>query len=135
MIQFKHRRKVYYRDVDKMGIVYYSRYFEYFEEARTELLNYIGLSVSTIESYGFQLPVISSKCKYMHGAKLEQNLIIDTTITEIPKVKLKINYSVYETDTKQHLAKGYTVHAFVNEKNVPLRIPRKVLARIKLKFK
>ena len=135
MIQFKHRRKVYYRDVDKMGIVYYSRYFEYFEEARTELLDYIGLSVSTIESFGFQLPVISSKCKYINGARLEQNLIIDTTITEIPMVKLKINYSVYETETKQHLAQGHTVHAFVNERNVPSRIPKQVLAKMKMKFK
>jgi len=135
MIQFKHRRKVYYRDIDKMGIVYYSRYFEYFEEARTELLNYMGLSVSIIESYGYQLPVISSKCKYINGAKLEQNLIIVTTIAEIPKVKLKINYSVYETDTKEHLAKGYTMHAFVNEKNVPMRIPKQVLAKMKMKFK
>lgn len=118
-----------------MGIVYYSRYFEYFEEARTELLDYIGLSVSSIESFGFQLPVISSKCKYINGARLEQNLIIDTTITEIPMVKLKINYSVYETDTKQQLAKGYTVHAFVNERNVPSRIPKQVLAKMKMKFK
>ena len=135
MIRFKHKRKVYYRDVDKMGIVYYSRYFEYFEEARTELLNYIGLSVSTIESYGFQLPVIISKCQYVNGARLEQNLIIDTSVTEIPKVKLKINYSVYEIDTKQHLADGYTIHAFVNERNIPLRIPKQVLAKMKLKFK
>ena len=50
-------------------------------------------------------------------------------------VKLKINYSVYETDTKQHLAKGYTVHAFVNERNVPSRIPKQVLAKMKMKFK
>ena len=50
-------------------------------------------------------------------------------------VKLKINYSVYETDTKQQLAKGYTVHAFVNERNVPSRIPKQVLAKMKMKFK
>ena len=135
MIQFEHKRKVYYRDVDKMGIVYYSRYFEYFEEARTELLNSIGLSVSIIESYGFQLPVVSSKCKYLNGARFEQSLIIDTSITEIPKVRLKINYNVYERNTNLHIAHGYTVHAFINKKNIPLRVPKRVLERLKIKFK
>ena len=41
MINFTYRTKVYYKDVDKMGVVYYARYFEYFEAARTELLQSI----------------------------------------------------------------------------------------------
>ena len=43
MIEHIHPIKVYYRDIDKMGIVYYSRYIEYFEESRTELFASIGL--------------------------------------------------------------------------------------------
>ena len=35
MIRYDHPIKVYYKDIDQMGIVYYSRYFEFFEEART----------------------------------------------------------------------------------------------------
>ena len=58
MIEYDHSVKVYYKDVDQMGIVYYSRYFEYFEEARTELLDSIGLDVTSIENDGIQLPVI-----------------------------------------------------------------------------
>ena len=42
MISFDHRIKVYYRDVDQMGIVYNTRYLEYFESL-TELLKSIGL--------------------------------------------------------------------------------------------
>ena len=68
MIQYNHPVKVYYKDVDQMGIVYYSRYYEYFEEARTELLNSIGLDVTSIENKGIQLPVIESHCEYSKGA-------------------------------------------------------------------
>ena len=49
MISFDHRVKIFYKDVDQMGIVYYSRYFEYFEEARTELLSSLGLGVTDVE--------------------------------------------------------------------------------------
>ena len=65
MISFDHRVKIFYKDVDQMGIVYYSRYFEYFEEARTELLASIGLGVTDVEKKGIMLPVISSHCDYL----------------------------------------------------------------------
>ena len=53
MIQFEYRTKVYYKDVDQMGIVYYARYYEYFEAARTELLKSLGIRVTVIENEGY----------------------------------------------------------------------------------
>ena len=47
-----------------MGIVYNTRYLEYFEESRTELLKSIGLSVTKIEEAGIRLPVVTSYCRY-----------------------------------------------------------------------
>ena len=67
MFKYNHLIKVYYRDVDQMGIVYYTRYLEYFEEARTELLDSLGLTISLIEGRGIQLPVIASHCDYKRG--------------------------------------------------------------------
>ena len=89
MIQYDHHVKVYYKDVDQMGIVYYSRYFEYFEQARTELLAFLGLDVSSIEENGIQLPVISGHCDYHLGARFEQQLIIRTMVNDLPKAKLR----------------------------------------------
>lgn len=130
MIQYDHPVKVYYKDVDQMGIVYYSRYFEYFEEARTELLNSIGLDVTSIENEGIQLPVIESHCEYSKGAKFEQGLIIKTTILDIPKARLKIDYNVYKDHSNELLVKGYTVHAFMNQSGRAIRIPDLVLNTI-----
>ena len=130
MIQYDHSIKVYYKDVDQMGIVYYSRYFEYFEEARTELLNSIGLDVTSIENDGIQLPVIESHCEYSKGAKFEQDLIIKTMIRDIPKARLKIDYNVYKDYSNELLVKGYTVHAFINRKGRAIKIPDLVLNRI-----
>jgi len=130
MIQYDHPVKVYYKDVDQMGIVYYSRYFEYFEEARTELLNSIGLDVTSIENQGIQLPVIESHCEYLKGAKFEQDLIIKTAILDIPKARLKIDYNVYKDHSNELLVKGYTVHAFMNQSGRAIRIPGLVLNTI-----
>ena len=54
--------------------------FEFFEEARTELLANIGLIVTEIEKKGFFLPVVSAKCEYKEGARFEDQIIISTRI-------------------------------------------------------
>lgn len=134
MIQFDHHVKVYYKDIDQMGIVYYSRYFEFFEEARTELLDSIELDVTTIENAGIQLPVITSHCDYKKGAIFEQDLNIQTSILEIPRAKLKIDYCIYSKTPSQLLAKGYTVHAFIKESGQPIKVPNFILQKMKKHF-
>ena len=94
MIIYDHPVKIFYKDVDQMGIVYYSRYFEYFEEARTELLASVGLGVTEVEKKGIMLPVISSHCDYLRGARFEQNIIIQASISSTPRSRLHIDYSV-----------------------------------------
>ena len=133
MISFDHRVKIFYKDVDQMGVVYYSRYFEYFEEARTELLASIGLGVTDVEKKGIMLPVISSHCDYLRGARFEQNIIIRATISTEPRSKLQIDYSVFIENEKEPIATGYTDHAFVNEKSVAVRAPKMILERLNQK--
>jgi len=133
MISFDHRVKIFYKDVDQMGIVYYSRYFEYFEEARTELLASIGLGVTDVEKKGIMLPVISSHCDYLKGARFEQNIIIRASISTEPRSKLQIDYSVFIENEKEPTATGYTNHAFVNDRGVAVRAPKMILERLNQK--
>ena len=132
MIYYNHNVKVYYRDVDQMGIVYNTRYLEYFEESRTELLSSIGLSVSKIERSGITLPVVSSYCKYFIAAKFEQNLIVRSEIRKVPKAKLKIYYKITLFDDPELMVEGYTEHAFVNKGNKPVKVPALILNQLNL---
>ena len=84
MVRHIHKVKVYYKDIDQMGIVYYTRYLEYFEEARTELLSTIELDVTSIENSGIFIPVIVSHCEYKKGAMFEDELIGLAYLDEIP---------------------------------------------------
>lgn len=133
MISFDHRVKIFYKDVDQMGVVYYSRYFEYFEEARTELLASIGLGVTDVEKKGIMLPVISSHCDYLKGARFEQNIIIRASISTEPRSKLQIDYSVFIENEKEPIATGYTDHAFVNDRGVAVRASKMILERLNQK--
>ena len=133
MIQYDHQVKIYYKDVDQMGIVYYSRYYEYFEEARTELLASIGLDVTEVEKRGITLPVISSHCDYKKGARLEENILIKASITSKPKSKLHIDYFVFLGNEKESIVSGYTKHAFVNRRGQAVRAPEMILDHLNQK--
>ena len=124
MIRYDHPVKVYYKDVDQMGIVYYSRYFEFFEEARTEMLLSFGLDYVKVEENGAMLPVIEAHCEYKKGAKFSQDIIVKTRIRELPKVKMKFEYIICPADSDEILMKGYTVHACTNLEGKPIKMPK-----------
>tara|TARA_B100001971_G_scaffold74249_1_gene68422 strand:- start:1750 stop:2148 length:399 start_codon:yes stop_codon:yes gene_type:complete len=122
VILFDYTTKIYYRDIDQMGVVYYTRYLEYFEAARTEMLKSIGLIVTDIENEGFFLPVVSAHCDYKQSAKFEDEIIVRTSINEMPKARMKIEYDVLKNETV--LATGYTLHGFTDHNGKAKRPPK-----------
>lgn len=132
MISYDHSIKVYYRDIDRMGVVYYTRYLEYFEAARTEMLKSIGLIVTDIENEGFFLPVVSAHCDYKEGARFEDAIIIRTSINEKPKARLRIDYEVLRGDSV--LASGHTIHGFTDHDGNAKRPPEMFMTVMKKYF-
>ena len=124
MTSFDYLTKIFYKDIDQMGLVYYSRYFEFFEQARTELLNDMGIKVTVIEESGYLLPVISATCDYKEGAKLEDEIIVKTVIEDMIGIKLKINYEIYRKSDNHLLVTGHTFHVFTDKKGEPKRPPK-----------
>jgi acyl-CoA thioester hydrolase len=113
-----------------MGIVYYVRYFEYFEEARTELLRSIGLSVTEIERSGIFLPVVSCQCDYKNSAKFDDELTVVTKIKDVPRSTLKIEYTIYNSKNIL-LVQGHTIHSFMNKSGKAVKPPKKIIDKIK----
>ena len=127
MIKFTYKTKIYYKDVDQMGIVYYSRYYEYFEAARTELLQSIAIDVTTIEDDGYFMPVITSHCEYKIGANFEDIILVETSINELPKATMRIDYEIYRNNNSDLLVSGYTTHAFTEKSGKPVKPPKKLI--------
>lgn len=106
---------VRYAETDKMGVVHHSNYLVYFEAGRTDFIKNCGITYSEMEEKGVMIPLVESNCKYMQGAKYEDELIIKTSIEELTPVKVKFSYSVIREIDQKEIAKGSTIHAFVND--------------------
>ena len=109
------RLRVRYADTDKMGIVYYGKYFEYFEVARTELLRVCGLPYREIESRGFALPVKEATAKYHRGATYDELLRIEVAMPHLSGPKLEISYSIFAEEGESLLVEGHTTLVFIDQ--------------------
>jgi acyl-CoA thioester hydrolase len=52
--------RVLYADTDKMGIVYHSNYFRWFEAGRGHYMRTRDLPYTVTEKSGFQLPLVEA---------------------------------------------------------------------------
>ncbi|MFB0516319.1 MAG: acyl-CoA thioesterase [Candidatus Neomarinimicrobiota bacterium] len=127
----RHRLRVLYAHTDRMNVVYYSRYYEYFESARSALLRDIQFPYRQMEREGIFLPVVESHCRYYRPATYEDLLTIETRLEEEPKVKIRLSYRVYKDGEEQPIAEGYTVHSFVNQDRRPVEVPEAFLACVR----
>ncbi len=134
MIVSELKIRILYAHTDKMGVVYYGRYFEFFEAGRNEFLRKLGYPYSRIEAQNIVLPVIEANSKYFAPARYDDEIILHTILKNIPSVRIKLEYLI-ENSKKEKLAEGYTIHSFVNAKTMkPTRPPSDFLDIVKSKL-
>ena len=128
--------RVRYADTDQMRVVYYGKFFEYFEQGRSDLLRDVGMPYGEVEAMGIYLPVIEAGAKYKHSARYDDLLLVETILSEMPIARIRIEYRVYRQGEKDPMAEGFTVHSFINaQTGKPTRAPMKFLEVLETAFK
>lgn len=127
----RHRLRVIYAQTDRMNVVYYSRYYEFFEAARSAFLRRINFPYEQLEREGIFLPVVESHCRHFRPATYEDLLTIETHLEDEPKVKIQLSYKVYKDGIERPIAEGYTIHSFVNSDLKPVEVPEAFLACVR----
>jgi acyl-CoA thioester hydrolase len=118
--------RVRYAETDQMGVVYYANYFVWFEVGRTELLRSLGGTYRELEAEGIFLPVIEASCAYAQASRYDDELEIRTTGRILSPVRLEFQYEVVRLADQITTATGRTVHAALNPRGKPVRLPERV---------
>ena len=86
-----YKLKVFVEDVD-FGRVFYSRYLQYIERARTELIySRLGLTLTQLmNEYDIMFVVRSCNIKYLKSASFEDNLSVETSVLKKTNVRLNL---------------------------------------------
>jgi acyl-CoA thioester hydrolase len=124
------RVRVRYAETDRMGVVYYANYFIWFEIGRTNWLRETGQSYRDMEADGIQLPVIEAHCDYRRPAHYDDDLEIRTRATLLTPVRIRFDYEIVR-GADETLVVGHTVHAALDSRGRPCRLPARVREMIR----
>ena len=106
--------RVRYADTDQMKFVYYGKYFEYFEQGRSDFLRSLGMPYGELERQGILLPVIEAHAQYRRSARYDDLLHVEVMLSEIPAARVRLDYTITRDGEPETLVEGYTVHSFMN---------------------
>lgn len=127
---YTHILRSRYGETDQMGYVYYGRYPEFFEVARTEMLRSMNLSYRKMEEDGVMLPVVSMEIDYKQPVFYDEEMKIKVMIFEKPIVRLQTYYAIYTTRQEKPHVKGRVALCFVDsETRKPVKAPEPFLEK------
>ena len=122
---YEYKFKIYYEDTDAGGVVYYANYLKFIERARSEIIKSLGFSnTNLMEKFNLFFIVKYCNINYKKPAKLEDELIVFTSVVSLSKTSL-----VMKQDVKRHddlVAEAEVCLVAVNMKGKPTKIPEEL---------
>lgn len=91
--------RILYSDTDSYGVVWHGAYTKWFEAARVELVEKLGLKLEELENNNILFPVVEMNIRYKSSAKMNERIEIKTHIKEVKPVSITFEHNVYEKNT------------------------------------
>lgn len=113
--------RVRYPETDAMGVVHHSRFFQYFEMGRVELLRASGVSYAELEMAGVLFVIVKVECRYKAPARYDDELTLQTRVAKTTHVRIDHEYTLKRGQTL--IAEGSTTIACVDRQGVLREIP------------
>ncbi len=123
--------RVRYADTDQGGVVYNANYLVFFEVGRTEMMRALGVPYARLEDEGVVMPVVEAHINYVASARYDDLLSIESEVTQVRRVRLKIETRIYEAASQKLLAEGWVWLAAINRQGVLQALPPALVNALK----
>jgi acyl-CoA thioester hydrolase len=128
---YAHRRRVQFYETDAAGIVHFSWFFRYMEEAEHALWREAGLSIHP-EGSAIGWPRVAAACEFHRALQFEQEFDVTIRITDL--TRRTISYACEMTQDGRKIASGTLKIACVSRdpagKMKSMEIPREIAMRL-----
>ena len=121
----EYTRKVQYYETDKMSFAHHSNHIRWFEEARLDFMDKIGVPYKSLEDMGFYCPVLSVECEYKKSVHFDDRIKIQVRLCEQGNVRHSFSYKIVDAKTGEEYASGKTGHCFLNKEGHVISLKKK----------
>jgi acyl-CoA thioester hydrolase len=118
--------RVRYPEADPMGYLHHSRYLQYFEMGRIELLRSLGHSYADLEREGVYFVVVKVQIHYKAAARFDDELTLLTRLVRATHVRYDHEYELRRGQAL--LAEGATTIACVDRQGQLRQIPESLVS-------
>lgn len=124
--------RVYYEDTDAGGVVYHSKYLNFFERARTEALRSMGFEQDAlIKDDDTIFAVRSIQVEYLKPARFNNELLVMTRIGQLKKASMVFNQTISHSGRDEVLCSLEALVACVSASQLkPRAIPGKIIKQM-----
>jgi 4-hydroxybenzoyl-CoA thioesterase len=102
MISNSRSVRIEWGDCDPLGIIFYPRYFEFFDASTTALIERaLGMKkIDYLKTYGFTgHPVVETRARFRMPTRFGDDVEIETTLIECGRSSLKIEHRLTKDGT------------------------------------
>ena len=115
-MSFEYKLTARFYEVDRAGIIFYARFYEYAHAALEELLTQMfGHPAAIFEAHDFGMPLVHSEADYMAPTRMGDRLIVSLSIERVGKGSVTFAYDI-RSEEGEHRCSVKLVHAFVDMK-------------------
>ncbi len=93
-----YRRKVQFYETDLAGMVHFSWYFRYMEEAEHALWRAAGLTIASPDD-DLRYPRVAASCEYRAPLRFEDDVMVDVRVTPATPRTLRYDFTLSRGDT------------------------------------
>ena len=124
MAEFIYNRQVQFAETDMGGIVHFSSFFRYMEEAEHHFLQSLGLSVvMNLEGKKLGMPRVSAKCDFHHPARFQDTLQIFVKLQRLGTSSLSYTIDIKKGELLLATGNIVAVLCELNDQLPPKSIP------------
>ena len=123
------KQRIYYHHTDCGGVVYYARYLNFLEEARTEYFAQKDASLKQLADSGTMFVVSRQEIDYKFPAAYGDELDIQTKAGEATGVRIEFLHEIYNQN-KRLIVKAKTILVCVDKSLRPQAIPEELRKKI-----
>lgn len=124
--------RVRYAETDQGGVAYHANYLNWFEVGRTDMLRTLGQPYARIErDLGILLTVVEAQLSYRKPALYDEQLRIETRVTELRRVRFRIETRIVRAEDDELLCDGHVWLASVTREGQPIPLPETLTGCLK----
>ena len=122
-----YEHKTQYYETDQMGIIHHANYLHWFEEARVDMMDQMGMGYAQMEKQGIICPVLSVHSEYKSMARFGETVQILVHLKEYNGIRMTLEYTVVDKETDMVRCVGESRHCFLNRDGKPVSLKRNYL--------